>query len=168
MENPIGKKLTIANVITAGRIVCSILLLCVPAFSIHFYIFYTAAGLTDMIDGPVARKTGMASEFGAKLDSAADLIFVVACIIKILPAVKWPIWILIWVGIIVVIRIVKAVIRYKKYRRLEPEHTVMNKICGGVAFAVPFLLGLNVGWQGKLSGVVIACVVATVGAVCRC
>ena len=36
---------------------------------------YTFAGLTDVLDGWLARKTGRASEFGARLDSVADLLF---------------------------------------------------------------------------------------------
>ena len=38
-----------------------------------------------MIDGAVARKTGTDSEFGAKLDTIADIVFTAVCMIKILP-----------------------------------------------------------------------------------
>ena len=61
-----------ANIITGIRILCSIALLFFPAFSPSFYALYIAAGVSDMIDGTVARKTGTASEFGSKLDTAAD------------------------------------------------------------------------------------------------
>ena len=60
-------KKRIADLITAVRILCSAALLFCPAFSLSFYILYLAAGLSDMIDGSVARNTGTASEFGAKL-----------------------------------------------------------------------------------------------------
>ncbi|MDD6798664.1 MAG: CDP-alcohol phosphatidyltransferase family protein [Clostridia bacterium] len=74
-----------ANIITGCRILCSILLLFAPAFSPTFYILYLAAGFTDMIDGTIARKTNTANEFGSGLDTIADIIFVVICIIKVLP-----------------------------------------------------------------------------------
>ena len=52
------------------------MLLFFPVFSILFYMLYLFCGLTDMVDGTVARKIGSASEFGVKLDSAADIVFV--------------------------------------------------------------------------------------------
>ena len=61
-----------ANLITATRIFCSIALLFCQPFSPLFIVVYLVAGFTDMIDGVVARRTNTASEFGAKLDTAAD------------------------------------------------------------------------------------------------
>ena len=70
-----------ANIITAIRIVCSIALLLFLAFSPLFYTLYIAAGISDMIDGTVARKTGTVSALESKLDTAADFVFVVCCLI---------------------------------------------------------------------------------------
>ena len=70
---------SVANIITCIRIVCSVAILFCPALSIPFYVLYLIAGFTDMIDGTVARKMGTVSDFGAKLDSVADFIFVAAC-----------------------------------------------------------------------------------------
>ena len=77
-----------ANLITGTRILCGVALLFCPAFSLPFLVLYLAAGLTDMIDGPVARKTGTVSERGAKLDTTADFVFAAACLIKLLPAIN--------------------------------------------------------------------------------
>ncbi|MCR5168224.1 MAG: CDP-alcohol phosphatidyltransferase family protein [Oscillospiraceae bacterium] len=66
-----------ANIITG----ISIALLIFPAFSMEFYALYIAAGISDMIDGTVARKIGTVSELGSKLDTAADFVFVVCCLI---------------------------------------------------------------------------------------
>ena len=46
-----------ANIVTSCRIICSILLLFSPAFSAWFYSMYLLCGLTDMVDGTIARKT---------------------------------------------------------------------------------------------------------------
>ncbi|MBQ1314269.1 MAG: CDP-alcohol phosphatidyltransferase family protein, partial [Clostridia bacterium] len=51
-----------ANTITFFRIAASIVLLFCPVFSPAFYVFYIAAGLSDMLDGFMARKTDTASE----------------------------------------------------------------------------------------------------------
>ncbi len=53
----------IANIITSCRIVCSILMLFFPGFSVQWYILYLLCGFSDMIDGTVARKTNSDSEF---------------------------------------------------------------------------------------------------------
>ena len=49
-----GAKAGTANLITGTRILCSIVLLFCSPFSPSFYALYLVAGLTDMIDGPVA------------------------------------------------------------------------------------------------------------------
>ncbi len=54
-----------------------------PALSPVFLIFYIIAGIADMADGAVARKTGTVSEFGSKLD---------VCLIKLLPVLHVPVW----------------------------------------------------------------------------
>jgi CDP-diacylglycerol--glycerol-3-phosphate 3-phosphatidyltransferase len=66
----------IANTITGSRIICSILLLFIPALSGEFYVAYLLCGFSDMIDGVVARRTNSDSVFGAKFDTVADLVFV--------------------------------------------------------------------------------------------
>ena len=94
-----------ANIITSCRILCSILLLFVPAFSPMFYILYLVAGFTDMIDGTIARKTGTANEFGSRLDTLADIVFVVVCMIKLFPVLIIPTWLCIWIGVIAIIKV---------------------------------------------------------------
>ena len=61
-----------ANTITFFRIAASIVLLSCPVFSPAFYTLYIAAGLSDMLDGYVARKSNTDSRFGARLDTIAD------------------------------------------------------------------------------------------------
>ena len=79
-----------ANILTISRIFLSVLLMCTHPLSCSFYILYVLCGLTDAVDGFVARKTGSASEMGAKLDTAADFLFVVVCLIKLLPVIELP------------------------------------------------------------------------------
>ena len=74
-----------ANLITGIRVLASVGLLFCPALSPSFFALYLLAGLTDMIDGPVARKTHTATAFGAKLDTAADILFAAVCLVKLLP-----------------------------------------------------------------------------------
>ncbi len=129
-----------ANMITSSRILCSIVLLFFPAFSPWFYVLYLINGFTDMIDGTVARKTGSVSEFGSKLDTVADFIFVVACFTKLLPAIDIPTWLLIWISLIAVIKIINVVSGFICCMRFVAVHTVMNKVTGLLLFILPLTL----------------------------
>ena len=88
-----------ANVITGLRILVSAALLFCPVFSPIFYAMYLIAGLSDMADGIVARKTNSVSEFGSRFDSIADFVFVAVCLIKILPVMDIPIWLYVWTAV---------------------------------------------------------------------
>ena len=46
----------IANIITIIRIFCSIAILFCSVFSLAFYVLYITAGVSDMVDGWVARR----------------------------------------------------------------------------------------------------------------
>ena len=65
-----------ANVITGLRILVSAVLMFCPVFSPVFYALYLIAGLSDMADGIIARRTNSVSEFGSRFDGVADLVFV--------------------------------------------------------------------------------------------
>ena len=81
-----------ANIITILRILCSIALLFCPVFSLVFYALYITAGVSDMLDGWVARRTHTTSELGAKLDTIADVVFVIVCLVRLLPVLDIPTW----------------------------------------------------------------------------
>ena len=119
-----------ANIITGIRIVCSIALLFCPLFSQAFYALYITAGISDMIDGTIARKTGTVSELGAKLDTAADFVLVVVCLIRMIPALHIPMWLVIWIIVIAAIRAINLVYGYVMRKKLVALHTVMNKVTG--------------------------------------
>lgn len=101
-----------ANIITGCRILCSVLLFFFPAFSPQFYALYLISGFTDMIDGTVARKANIDSKFGSKLDMIADFIFIVACLVKLLPVLNIPTWLWIWIVTIAVIKIINVILNY--------------------------------------------------------
>ena len=129
-----------ANFITGIRIVCGIFLLFCPAFSVKFYSFYVLGGVSDALDGFVARHFGKETEFGSKLDTAADIIFFTASVFKIMTAVSFPLWLMLWILGIALIKAVNIASGYILQKRFVSEHTVMNKICGIMLFAVPFLI----------------------------
>jgi len=80
----------IANIITGSRIAFGLPLLFIPLSSVWFPMLYLFCGLTDMIDGTIARKTGAVSEFGARLDTVSDFVFLSVSLVKFLPVVSIP------------------------------------------------------------------------------
>ena len=95
-----------------------------------------------MIDGTIARKTNTASEFGSRLDTIADIIFVVACMIKLLPVLTIPTWIWIWIGVIAAIKVFNIISGYIVQKKFVAKHTIMNKITGAVLFILPLTLSI--------------------------
>ena len=130
----------IANILTCCRIFGSILLLFFPAFSPGFYITYLLCGFSDMIDGTIARKTNSVSEFGSRLDTAADLIFVAASLFKLLPAIRIPGWLWIWGGVIALIKTGSIICGYVSKKQFVSLHTVMNKVTGLLLFILPLTI----------------------------
>ena len=130
----------LANILTGCRILGSILLLVFPAFSVAFYITYLFCGLSDMIDGTIARKTNSTSKFGSQLDTSADLVFVVASSFKVLPAIHIPGWLWIWGGVIAVIKISNIIWGYVSKKQFISLHTIMNKVTGLLLFLLPLTI----------------------------
>ena len=149
-----------ANAITFFRIAASIVLLFCPVSSPAFYAFYIAAGLSDMLDGFAARKTKTVSEFGASLDTIADFVFVVVCLIKLLPVLCIPAWLYAWIGIIALVKVVNIISAFVVQKRFVPVHSVMNKVTG----ALLFLLPLTIPAVPLKCSAVIACTAATLAA----
>ena len=130
----------IANIITLGRIIFSLALVFISFTSIWFYIFYLFCGLSDMIDGVIARKTGAESKFGAKLDTVSDFVFMLVCGVKILPRVCIPVWLWVWMILIALVKMFNILLVFIRNRKLISIHSVLNKITGFVLFVLPLTL----------------------------
>ena len=151
----------IANIITGCRIICSILLLLFPAFSVAFYIIYLFCGFSDMVDGTIARKTNSTSKFGSQLDTVADLIFIVVSMIKLLPVIHIPRWLWIWGGVIAVIKISNIIWGYVSKKQFISMHTIMNKVTGLLLFLLP----LTISFVELKYTAIVVCSVATFSAI---
>ena len=151
----------IANIITCCRILGSVLLLFYPAFSVEFYVIYIICGLTDIVDGTIARKTNSTSNFGAKLDTIADFVFVFVCSIKILPTLQIPLWLWVWIFIVALIKIFYIALVFIHKKKLLSIHSILNKITGFALFILPLTLSFV---EIKYSSVVV-CLIATFSAI---
>lgn len=154
-------KKKIANIITSCRILGSIGLLFCSAFSACFYGLYIFCGLTDMVDGVIARKMGAASEFGARLDTIADFLFVIASFVKLVPVIRIPVWIWVWAAVIAAVKLVTLVWGFTQMKQMPSLHTIANKATGlGL-----FLLPLTMSFVDLRYTAPVVCVIATIAAI---
>lgn len=150
-----------ASIITFIRILCGIAILFCPVFSVVFYALYITAGLSDIADGWVARKTKTSSAFGAKLDTVADFVFVVICLVKLLPVMEIPVWLYVWMGIIALIKVTNIVSGYVVQKQFVAIHSMMNKVTGALLFVFP----LTISFIDLRFSATVVCIVATFAAV---
>ena len=117
-----------------------------PVESTAFYVTYVYSGLSDVVDGFIARKLNIQSDFGRKLDSVSDLMFYTTMCIKIWPyLVKYLppyVWALIWItlGIRITLYLIVSVVK----KEMLANHTILNKITGTTLFGVPFVLNNSI------------------------
>ena len=118
----------------------SIAMLFFPTLSTTFYALYIAAGFSDMIDGAVARKTDTVSKFGSQLDTFADILFVIVCLIKLLPVLDIPVWLYIWILVIAFIKVENIAVGYIRQKAFVAVHSMINKVTGCLLFLFPLTL----------------------------
>ena len=114
-----------------------------------------------MIDGTIARKLGIESEFGSKFDTIADIVFVVTAAYKMFPVMEIPKGIWIWIGVIALIKIINIISGFVVEKQFVSVHTVANKITGLLVFLLPLTMSVV---ELRYSALVV-CMVATFAAI---
>ena len=137
----VGSICSLANGITCLRLAGAAALLLLRPFTAPFYGVYTLCGLSDMLDGTVARAMGSASEFGARLDSLADLLFCAAALLRNVPALwrRLPVHLWFAAGVVLLLRMAAYGVGAARFRRFAALHTYMNKLTGAMVFIIPYL-----------------------------
>ena len=114
-----------------------------------------------MIDGTIARKLGIESEFGSKFDTIADIVFVVTAAYKMFPVMEIPKGIWIWIGVIALIKIINIISGFVVEKQFVSVHTVANKVTGLLVFLLPLTMAVV---ELRYSALVV-CMVATFAAI---
>jgi len=148
----------IPNLLSALRIALCLPLLLVDAMTVPFWGFYVIGGTTDMLDGFLARRWGVESKFGARLDSLADFVFVIAVGYQLFPYLKLPTALWMMIALIALVKIVNAISSLVMKNRQGQSlflHTKANKLTGLLLFIGMMAIGQSyfvpVAW-------VIACI----------
>ena len=128
------------NIITLLRMAGSLGLLLCDVTGAAFWIIYVLCGISDIVDGWLARKLNCVTRTGALLDSLADICFVACCAWQLLPILELPQWLWLWAGVIVVIKVVNQLSALVMHGRCSFPHTLANKVTGFLLFiAVPMI-----------------------------
>ena len=148
---------SVPNIISLSRGVAALTMLFSPVFSTGFWALYCWGGVSDMIDGPVARKLEAVNALGAVIDSLADLVFVICAAILILPTIDLPLWIWLWIAAIGSAKLAGIIIGSCRQRELSVPHSMTNKLTGILLFCLPFAI---VRFEALIPAVIV-CISAT-------
>lgn len=138
---------TLPNLLTSFRIVClPVLLFCAwQGYETAFMSVLAAAFLSDAFDGLAARLTGQVSQFGARLDSYADVTLFLTITLS-----AWWLWPetvrqeAVYIGIVMASYLLPAIAGYVKFRAFTSYHTWLVKCAVGsigVSLYIIFLGG---------------------------
>ncbi len=158
--------MNLPNLITLSRIpllfIISALLYVdwLGASTLAFFLF-VFAGVTDWIDGYIARKFNLISSFGKLMDALADKVIIVGMLITLLATSmlpRWSIWFVLLIlcreFLVTGLRLVAAgngvVLAAERTGKLK---TIMQIVCISVILAVPafkgdisYLTGISMDW----------------------
>jgi len=157
-------KLNLPNFLTGFRFIAAPVLLWLAwnGHGIAFMGLLAVAFLTDMLDGMVARRTGQVTQFGATLDSWADVITYLT--IALCCWWLWPDIVrreLFYVGLIIASCLLPALAGILKFGRFTSYHTWGVKIAAasmGLTLYILFLYGLT--WPFRIAAVI--CILAAI------
>lgn len=156
--------LTAANQLTIFR------MLLIPAFVILLLygyrgwalVVFLAAGLTDLLDGLIARATGQKTTLGAWLDPMADKLLLVTMFVMLtLPDLGSANRLPLWFTVLVISRDVAIVLTVAVVNLAVGPRTFRPSIFGKIATATFILTGvvtLYFNYLGRPSPVVSACI----------
>jgi CDP-diacylglycerol--glycerol-3-phosphate 3-phosphatidyltransferase len=121
----------VPNLISILRILSCALFFIIGNNTTLFFLVATIIGLSDILDGSLARKYKVQSKLGAQLDSIADSVFFISifiyfCVYKTDLLIQYKYVLIIGVCC----KILPLIISLAKNRKIISIHTIMNKISG--------------------------------------
>lgn len=148
---------TLPNVLTLSRLAAAPLLVLAAAGDAYtlFVGLLVAAIATDIVDGPLARATGQATERGASLDSHADAALYFSAPVGVVLLEPWLLeqhpWLL---ASILVAWAAPIAVGAFRFGRLTSYHTVAARISGAVlVLAGMALLVADMVWPLRIAAI---------------
>lgn len=156
--------MTIPNLITIARLflVPLVIVMIVNARWEAAFIIFVVAGVSDAVDGFLARHCGMASELGAWLDPIADKALVVSIYITLAVVGAIPIWLVILVAARDIMIVSAVLLSWLLHRPVAMAPFAVSKLntAAQIAFAALALgsraFGIDLGPAGMVAELVVA------------
>lgn len=117
----------LVNAITCTRFVFALILVLAAPGSAWFWAAYGLGAVSDVLDGLLARRFGVQSDGGARLDSAVDIAFLLALTAALLRARQLVCWLLYAAGAVLLIRSVTYTAGFYKFRTFVSLYTTLNR-----------------------------------------
>lgn len=134
------------------NILCYIRILLVPLFCVVFFRadapsdFYIAAGIvlvsgiTDLLDGQIARRFNMITDLGKIIDPLADKLMQLAMLVCLTIEIRYMFIMVIILVVKEIIMAAAALIFYKKLKKRLNGAKWYGKVCTSVLYAVMLIL----------------------------
>ena len=149
----------LSNALTISRMLLSVSLFALTGQRVAFLWVYVACGITDWLDGLLARRLHAQSRLGATLDSVADNVWFAGAAVALL---RWlpapPPWAWATLALVMAVRIAGIAVSWARYGRPLFLHTVANKAAGLLFFLCP----LEVAILGTVYGPLVLIAVALI------
>ena len=165
-------------VLTAANQLTFLRLILVPVFALFMLyghpgwalLTFVVAGLTDALDGLIARRTGQLSTLGAWLDPMADKLLLLTMFVMLtLPGTPLPNHVPLWLTVLVISRDVAIVLTVAVVNLAVARHTFRPSLLGKAATAIYIGTGVVALYENYLGvastlvrGLIWACLVITI------
>lgn len=149
------------NVLSLLRVIAAAGMLWTKPGSTLFFLLYAFCGLSDILDGWIARKWNVVSRRGQVLDSVGDAVFFTVLLYCFLPVFAAEKWAAAWTLGVVFLRVLCLAAGVVRFHAISFLHTHFNKAAGAVLFLSPLLYAIF----GFVPAAVLAGSIATLSAV---
>ncbi len=154
-------KENIPNAVTVLRLFLAFILPLSEPTSSVFLTIVAVCGVTDVLDGFLARRWNAVSRIGSILDSTADVAFMIVLVLCLVSHYPLEPWMIAWISAIAVLRLLSFAIGYARHGEPGFIHTYLNKAAGLLIILSPFIIIL----MGLSASMILICSVATVSSV---
>ena len=111
------------NLLSGGRLFLAGVMGILPVSGAVFAVLYLLCGLTDVLDGWLARRLRAESEFGAKLDSATDVCFLCVSLVRLWPVLRPGVPVLLFAIGVALVRLCAAAAAWVRFGQPGFLHT---------------------------------------------
>ncbi len=144
----IRKVINLPNLLTLGRILITpfIVYSILNNFAVQALVLMVIAGLTDLLDGAIAKRFHMQTAVGAYMDPIADKLMLVGSIISLFIIGQVPMFLFLAVLFRDVIIVIGAMAYELVTHRLEMQPTYLSKVTTVVQIIYVSMALLHIAW----------------------